>query len=577
MENELQQKINTLENELTILEIQRAEYLKIIDDECNKLALHYGDFVSWENLQKVNMIKENNSYTATFINDVELKEIPITDVLFDAWGLYVTNIMTYGKLRQNLVELEKKLQKIFDDRDNTIFAVDKELKELQVINDNSIYRYSLMGVNNSLPRYMTLLNEHGETIPNDTTPLKINEHGVADIKVGKKCYCLDLSNFDFLGNYSSFYDNMFQNLNTPTIFSSKKRKEFMRYVLLFSGGHIDLTNKTEEELYKESREYAKTHFNTNVRKLWDYLNDLLLKKCKNISIKEDGTFKDIINNQVVRLSYKRIAQVLGMKYNRDTDGVLKNRIKNTVNFLGDCRLQLIQWQELSSLKRKEIQTKLKNKEKLSSNDLQECFKSGFNIPETKFNSKVTVNGFISIFNSLFKAENEKGNGFFRLEFNHLYVNFLIRQNTFKLPKTLFEIDAKCPSAYTLGKALSSLLYSSNSSPELRHNKDITELEYIGNYPKVNTLLQYTCIPNAEQAKETYGEDVNYRRYIITPFLNSLEVLHNICNLEYSFYNSKKNKEYLREERANIEKLSIKTFLDLQLKFKFLPLEKELEK
>ena len=573
MENKLQKQINQVEQELQELSNKSSELLAEIDKECEKLKAEYGDFIKWENLQKVNMLKQVDScYIAMFLNDNhEQVEVKITHDLFNSWGNYIAYVMQKETLLKKLADLEKELQKIFDDKINTVIAVDKELKELQVINDNSIYRYSLMGVNNSIPRCVTLLDEQGNEILDDTvTPLKVKQSGHVDIKVGKKCYCLDLSLFD-LGNYTSYYDDVFRNLNTPTMFNTTKRKEFLRYILLFSGEKIDTTNKSDEELYKLSREYAKTYFNTSVRKVWDYLNDLLLKRCKDISLKDDGTFKDIINNQVIRISYKKIALILGLKYDRNTDLDVRARIRNTVSFLSNCRLQLIQWKELSTAKKKELETKIKNKE-LTPNEVQAYMKSGFNIPNTELNSKITVDGMISIFDSIFKTESGKKDGFFRLEFNHLYVNFLIRQNTFKLPPTLFEIDAREKNGYTLGKALSQLIYTSNSKIEQLKNKEITKLSYNGKLPKIETLLQYTSIPNVEQAKALYGDKVNYKRYVIIPFLNALNTLHTICNLEYAFYNSKKGKWYNYSELEKVKELTIKTFLELQLQFSFLPLE-----
>ena len=204
------------------------------------------------------------------------------------------------KLEKELERLELEQQKIFDDQDKTIFALDKELKELQVINDNVIFRYSLMNANNSLPRVMTLLDEKGNSEPRQQLSVK---NGVVDIKIGKKYYVLDLCDVDFAKN-TSFYDEIFKNIGTFKAFSSNKRKQFVRFVLLFAGENVETDNLSDEQLYNKSREYALENFNTNVRKIWDYVNNKLLERCKDISVKDDGAFKDIINNQVIRLSFK---------------------------------------------------------------------------------------------------------------------------------------------------------------------------------------------------------------------------------------------------------------------------------
>lgn len=582
MENELQRNIVNLQVEITEVNTEIDKYSQDfsklnekIDLECQVLCKKYqNENIKWENLQFVNLI-DNRGYIAKFCYDdskvVDIIEVVAEKSFFDIFGEYLEITYKRSALVTKLVKLEKELerleleqQKIFDDQDKTIFALDKELKELQVINDNVIFKYGLMNANNSLPRVMTLLDEQGNKEPRQQLSVK---NGVVDIKIGKKYYVLDLCDVDFAKN-TSFYDEIFKNIGTFKAFSSNKRKQFVRFVLLFAGESVKTDNLSDEQLYNKSREYALENFNTNVRKIWDYVNNKLLERCKDISVKDDGSFRDILNSQVIRLSFKEVAKVLGLEYTKNTDFKVRQRIKQDVTFLANMRLQCIKWAEVSDNKRKEVTKQLKNKTySYEKAELEKTFKSGFHIANTENSAKIEVNGFINVFESFFKGENEKGNGFFRVEFGRSYVNFLIRQNTFKLPATLFEIDGRNKNAYNLGKALVHMMYTKNNLSS-KDNQPLTELVYKDNFPLVDTLLQYTCIPNVEQCKNLETRK-SYKELIINPFIKALETLQEMCGLSFEF-----RKKDNKVELEKVKKMKVQEFLKLQLNYKFEPLEKE---
>lgn len=107
---------------------------------------------------------------------------------------------------------------------------------------------------------------------------------------------------------------------------------------------------------------------------------------------------------------------------------------------------------------------------------------------------------------------------------------MIRQNTFKLHATLFELRDGIKTLIPWG-SLSS-----------KDNQPLTELVYKDNFPLIDTLLQYTCIPNVEQCKNLETRK-SYKELIINPFVK-------------------------------VEKMKVQEFLKLQLNYKFEPLEKE---
>jgi hypothetical protein len=611
MINQLQEQINNTVAELDKVNKQIAKYGARIDKAIEKICIKQN--INFTYLDIVKTYEKDNKYYLCYntVND----EIKITKPLYQNIGkiglLFIAkhgNEKHLDKLKQEYTELAKDVLSR-PQKTVTLNVEKKKLNIIDLINDNTVFQFTIMNSNNSLPLFKKMANDKGKCFYTNENILHLENNMV---HIGN--FMLDLCSYDLFSNDENKKDNFlseyWETLHVENNFFNKYRKEFCRLSLVFADKPIyfydslmtekekqnliekatkektEIINVSDKtEIFNKSKNYIDRTFTPWVKKTWLAVNNIALKKYKAIQADENKK-GEFLTDCIVETSVDEILDNLGIVKNRDNDTFNRNQVETSLHVLEFCKLQATKW--IEGVGEQEVKKLLKQTEKGQALDFNKIEKNTKPIFDTlknfnpKYDSSITnpdlfgqgrihKRGFINVI-SKGVVDNA---GHVTLYFSNTYLNYIVKQNNFEITSNLLSIDSRNPNAWSLGVRLAQLLYMQTNSIttkekiEERKKKDISKKNNnLNSCPKKRTvaierLLPYTTIPNKDQVKLYHAR--KYRTYIITPILTALEVLREWHNLNYELINPATKKKIPLEVA---KKVKIDDFIKLQVRYNF---------
>lgn len=595
----------------------KKEYSKLaikIDRSFNSLnKKHSLQLCYWDIIKTYT---ENNKYF--LVHNTKNDILQINKPFFEnlgKLGLITLALQSQQKRIEKLKDEYKKLALDVLNKPEKTITLNVEKKKLNIIdlvNDNTVFEFTIMNSSNSLPSFMPIFQNDELNYTNENVvELKNNVVRIGNYMLDLCCYNLftdkEKTQDDFMSEY-------WQALNTENNFFNRYRKEFCRLSLVFADKPIywylgddekkaelelqaleekttliDLNNKVE--VLTHAKNYVNSKFTPFVKKTWLAVNDIALKRYRTIQ-KDENKKGEFLTDCIVTTSIDEILNAMGIVKTRDNDTVYKKEIEKSLNVLEFCKLQATKWVE--GVGEKERAKLIRQKESGLAIDVGSSTKPIFDVlknfnpryddtitkPDIFAQGRVHKRGFVNIITK--GIIDNQGN--VTLYFSNSYLNYIVKQNNFSITSSLLSIDSRNPNAWSLGIRLAQLLCIQTNSvtakekiEKRKQSKIIKKNTKLENRTETRTvviekLLPYTTIPNKEQVKLYNNRE--YKRYIIKPFLLALEVLKQWHDLNYDLINST-TKEKISIDVA--EHIKIDEFLKLQVQYNFCTIDKKNDK